>query len=312
MEANRDLLNFIERYDHLKTILASKEIKGREDLVDVIVSGALEKIGSDSPIKESDLREDPTLAMFIAGNIGGLADILKSDRGLAQAIVNRDRVEESTIINHVVRKVADYLGASSPITEDFLLDHPEATIHLLLNPYTLSRVKEDQALARKFVAEAGSEAATYDTEIAQKAKELVGMPTLFSTTFFERNKAFARMVVASALNGEPLKLPSFIKTNPDLTSRYFSEKELIEAYETKIAQERFPSNFPLDGEFFARNRSIVIAVIGSDRFVENLKGSEKELKDLFRSDRLEIGKDLFKILMEGWQKSPSGIINIYI
>ncbi len=313
VESNKDLLRFIDRYSELKALLVGRDVAKREDLVEVIAERAAERLGEGSPITKDLLKDDPTLAMFIAGNIGGLARILRSDRTLAQAIATGQRPEEGAVITHIVKKVSSLAGRDSPLTEDFLQDHPEAAIYLLLHPYTLSTLKEDQTLARRFVAEAGRNAPTYNREIAKKAKELVDMPTLFSTTFFERNQAFARMVVASALNGEPLKLPSFIRTNPELTSRHFSQKDLIEAYERRIAQERFPPDFPLDGGFFARNRSLVIAVIGSDEFVENLKGSEALLKDLFGEKGGGISGELFGILLKAFsQKGPSGIIDIYI
>ena len=318
IKGNRDLLNVIGKDDKLMDILKSRKVATRDDLMDIIITGALKRLGPHSPIKRKFLKENPDFAKLVALNVGDLADILKEDKSLAEVIANKNSFEKSAVIDHVIKKVTSYLGSSSPVTSQFLSDHPEAAIHLLLNPSTMANIKNDSTAAERFVAQAEDNLSTYQSEIATKAKDLINMPGTFTTDFFNKNQAFARLVVASALNGESVKLPFYLKANPDLTLRIFSSPSIIDKYETKLAANKLPADFPLDSNFLSANKAIVSAIIGSDKFVKGLEKDKSTLSQLFGPEgfSVKIEGDVMKVLSSNYQPSisaqPGKSIDIYI
>jgi len=318
IKSNRDLLTAISKDEDLIDMLRARKISTRADLIDIIVKGALKRLGPDSPIKRKFLEENIDFAKLIALNVGDLADILKEDKTLADIIANKNSVEKSAIINHVIKKVTSYLGSSSPVTERFLADHPDAAIHLLLNPALMDRVKSDQTVAERFVARAEDNLSTYRNEIAARARDLINMPGTFTTEFFTKNQAFAKLVVASALNGEPVKLPFYLKANPDLTLRIFSSPSIIKEYETSLAKNKLPSDFPLRDGLLSENRPIVSAIIGSDKFVEGLKRDKSLFTRLFSRDiySMPLDERVMKIISTNYQPVTSArsgnSVDIYV
>jgi len=210
-----------------------------------------------------------------------------------------------------VNRVASQLKSDSPVTRNFLTAHPEAAIHLAQNPYELSEIRNDRGTAERFIAEIGTRSNTYNSEIFDKAEDLIDLPYLFSSTFLERHKEFAQAVVASALNGEDIKLPFFLHNNSDLIvdeiSISISTSELIHAYQVSLAVNKLPSDFPLDKNFLSKNKAITTAIVGSEEFLSNLKKAKEPLNKLFGAGRTASGVDtkIINIVSRVFQPSVS-------
>ncbi len=305
IKANGDLIDFINQDSDLKAILQERKVSERDDLKDVIVSGALEKLDSGSPVTRKFLEENFNFAKFVSINMGNIADALNNDAELAKTIVKDGDFVGGALLNHIADKVASSLGSTSPITGKFLNAHPEAAIHLLESPYDLSRVKTDRVAAKRFVDEIGRNSAAYNSEIAAKAKDLLKMPTHFSTDFLEKDARFAQLVVASELSGEDLKLAGYLRANTDLSLRDFSTSDLVEAYQADLAENRFQGDFPLVRGFFLKNKAIAAAVVASDKLVSNLKKEGSMLENFFgpRRSSTDAAKEGGDIVAKTYQSS---------
>ncbi len=291
ISSNRDLINVISGNDELSSILNSKTVTGRDDLKDVIVSGALDRLDSSSPIKRSFLEDNFDFAEFIALNIGSIADILNDNKDLAETIVDKGDAAQGIIFSQLTDKVESVLGTNPYITSDFIDAHPEAGIYLLEHRDILKQVKDDRTKAKTFVDEIGSNSDTYNNEIASIAKSLIDMPSKFDTTFLQDNQEFAQMVVASELGDESLKLASYIKSNPDITLDDFTTSDIVNAYQADLAVGRFEEEFPLAGNFLTRNMSIATAIIGSEEFASNLNNESQRIEEFFGPRRSQVKLD---------------------
>ncbi len=143
-------MRFIERDGRLREILSKTPVRSREDLEEVIISGALDRLAGDTMISRKFLRENFEVARMISQNIGGLADLLNQSPGLAASLVQNGQVLGARLIQEAVREAAAQFSHDFPLGREFFDKNPALTFLVLQSPEFTANLKDEVALLSRF------------------------------------------------------------------------------------------------------------------------------------------------------------------
>ena len=268
---NPALRELINSDPELRRGLARDVADGEINFETVIANAASRRLGANSPIDREFLSTHTDQALFIALNIGGIADILRRDDDLARTFTMSARAAgQHAVTRRTAAKAAALLDEGSKITRDLLEKNPRTAMYLLMNPDRAASLNRSRKEAAEFVSAISAFETGLEQTIADKAVSIMSHRAVFNAEFMEQNPRFAEFVVGDYLTSPGESLAAFLNNNVASTSANPSVARIIAQRQARVAARRLPSNFPLDEEFFQDNPGIAALVNASDTFASVL------------------------------------------
>ena len=129
---NPALRELIDSDPELRRGLSRDLADGDINVETVIANAASRRLGANSPIDREFLSAHTDQALFIALNIGGIADILRQDDDLARTFTMSARAAgEYAVRRRTAAKAADLFDEGSKITQELLEKNPRTAMYLL-------------------------------------------------------------------------------------------------------------------------------------------------------------------------------------
>jgi len=281
---NPALGELIKTDPELRRGLARDIADGEISFETVIANAASRRLGASSPIDREFLSTHTDQALFIALNIGGIADILRRDDDLARTFTMSARAAGEYAVNRrTAVKAAALFDEGSKITQDLLEKNPRTAMYLLMNPDRASSLNQNRKEAAKFVSKIAAFETGLEQTIADKAVSVMSHRAVFHAEFMEQNPRFAEFVVGDYLTSPGESLAAFLNNNIASTSANPNVGQIIAQRQARVAAHRLPGGFPLDEAFFQDNPGITALVNASDTFAIALVAEQPTIQRFIES-----------------------------
>ena len=268
---NPALIQLINSDPELRRGLARDLGDGDIDVEAVIANAASRRLGANSPITREFLSTHTDQALFIALNVGGIADILRKDEGLARTFTMSARAAgEYAVRKRVAQEAASLFDEGSKITQELLEKNPRTAMYLLMNPDRARSLNRNRQEAAEFVSRISAFEEGLEQTIVAKAAAIMSNRAVFSREFMEENPRFAEFVVGDFLTSEGESLAAFLNNRVASTSANPNVARIVAERQARVAASRLPANFPLDEGFFLDNPGIAALVNASGTFASAL------------------------------------------
>ena len=268
---NPGLIQVINADPRLREGLARDLADGDIDAGAAIARAASRRLGANSPITREFLTTHTDQALFIALNIGGIADILREDRELARTFTMSGRTAgEYAVRKRVAQEAASLFDEGSKITQELLEKNPRTAMYLLMNPDRARSLNRNSQEAAEFVSRISAFEEGLEQTIVAKAAAVMSNRAVFNREFMEANPRFAEFVVGDFLTSENESLAAFLNNRVALTSANPNVARIVAERQARVAANRLPTDFPLDEGFFLDNPGIAALVNASGTFASAL------------------------------------------
>jgi len=281
---NPALRELINSDPELRRGLARDVADGEINVETVIANAASRRLGANSPIDREFLSTHTDQALFIALNIGGIADILRRNDDLARTFTMSARAAgEYAVTKRTAAKAADLFDEGSKITQGLLEKNPRTAMYFLMNPDRATSLNRNRKEAAEFASKIAAFETGLEQTIADKAVSIMSHRAVFNAEFMEQNPRFAEFVVGDFLTSEGESLAAFLNNNVASTSANPNVARIIAQRQARVAARRLPGNFPLDEKFFRDNPGITALVNASDTFATALVAERPTIQRFIES-----------------------------
>ncbi|QQR79373.1 MAG: hypothetical protein IPJ69_08340 [Deltaproteobacteria bacterium] len=311
-ESNKDLFHVISKSDKAKEIYSKKDIRTRDDLVDVVAQAANENLSGDAKniLTKDKLKEDPFMASIIAMNTGGIKDILNKEASVADKLLSGDA---ETSRKEAMSQLAD--KASSLFEKDHVLndkkffeENPKAAVYVIKNKdvvrdFTETQAGKDRAEVFRDEIRRGVNQTIVTNETNDFVQSNLQSGT-YNKDFLNNNSDFTDYIAASLILDDKPTVAKVLKDNPhyNLQNRVvkdqFNEDDVTRDIVAKQASEKLGPESNLTEADLKKRTGLAQLILKNVSLQDEFKkeDSQSDFSILLRNERphLETSKEVFQ------------------
>ena len=224
--ANKDLLHVISKSDKAKEIYSKKEIRTRDDLVQVIAQAAHDQLSGESKdvLTTDKLAQNPQVASLIALNSGGLRDVVNESKANAEMVMDTSADFKKDTIERVAEKAASRFEPGNALNDkQFFQDHPKAAVYALTNAdvvrdFTETQAGKDRAKVFRDEVNRGVNQDLLENETNNFIQNTFKSGT-YNEDFLNANPDFTNYLAASMVLDDQPTVSKVLKHNPQYNLR---------------------------------------------------------------------------------------------